>query len=70
MKFKTRYQAIQDRISTSLNKTGATGGGPSECVANDFAMRAQSVFHSTMVEYHAGVRSIFRSTIIFSNSVR
>jgi hypothetical protein len=27
-------------------------------------------FHSAMVEYHAGLRSIFRSTIMFSNSAR
>ncbi len=30
----------------------------------------QALFHSAMVEYHARVRSILRSTIIFSNPAR
>lgn len=30
----------------------------------------QALFHSAIVEYQAGVRSIFRSTIIFSKSAR
>ncbi len=30
----------------------------------------QAFFHSAIVEYHAGVRSIFRPTIIFSKSAR